>query len=248
MHCKNCGHTVHDKYCSHCGQQANAERISFHYLWHQLIHFFTHLEKGFFFTSVSMVARPGKTVIDFIRGKRIIHQPPVSYFLIWIAVYALLLYLVREIFGDDVVIDYHYYFGSDVSTQYAINHLAIVLSVLLPVFAAYTFFITGRKLFNYAECLVVVSYALGTIITAQSIFVLLSVIIHLVTKESVDLQVSDIFKVIYLSWFSYSFFKQLSLKLPVPRALLFTTLCFGSFTLWRTVIYPLFSKMFLQEN
>ena len=145
MHCKNCGNIVHQKYCPHCGQKATVERITFHFLWHQLFHFFTHLEKGFLFTSFGMLLRPGKTVTDFIRGKRIIYQPPVSYFLVWIAIYALILYGIREVFGEGAVIEYKNYFGPDVSTQYAINHLGIVLSILLPVFAFYIYLLTSTR-------------------------------------------------------------------------------------------------------
>jgi hypothetical protein len=248
MHCKNCGNIVHQKYCPHCGQKATVERITFHFLWHQLFHFFTHLEKGFLFTSYGMLLRPGKTVTDFIRGKRIIYQPPVSYFLVWIAIYALMLYCIREVFGEGVVIAYRNYFGSEVSTQYAINHLGIVLSILLPLFAFYIYLITSARLFNYAESLVTVLYALGTIILAQSLFAVLSVLGYLVTKNSFDLQVSDAFKVIYLSWFGFSFMKQLPLKHKFLRAVLFTVLCFGSFTLWRLMIYPQVSQWFLNTH
>lgn len=245
MHCKNCGNIVHHPYCAHCGQKSSVEKITFRYLWHQLFHFFTHLEKGFLFTSISMVRRPGKAVTDFIRGRRVIYQTPVSYFLIWIAIYALLLYLVKEVFGENAVIEYKNYFGSPVSTLYAINHLGIVLSVLFPLFGVYVYLVTSTKLFNYAECLVIVIYALGTIILAQSVFVLISILFHLATSASVDLKVSDIFKIIYLFWFGYSLMKQLPLKHRLSRSVLFTILCFGSFTLWRIFLYPLLSRQFL---
>jgi hypothetical protein len=248
MHCKNCGSIVHQRYCPHCGQKASVERITFHFLWHQLFHFFTHLEKGFLFTSFGMLIRPGKTVNEYISGKRIIYQPPVSYFLVWIAIYALMLYLVKETFGEGAVIDYKNYFGSDVSTQYAINHLGIVLSILMPVFAFYVYLLTTTRIFNYAESLVVVLYVLGTIILAQAIFVVISVLVYLATKNSMDLQLSDAFKVVYLFWFGFSFMKQQSLKHRFLRALLFTLLCFGSFTLWRMIIYPQVSIRFLGSH
>ena len=195
-----------------------------------------------------MLLKPGKTVNEYIRGKRIIYQPPVSYFLVWIAIYALMLYLVKETFGEGAVIDYKNYFGSDVSTQYAINHLGIVLSILLPVFAFYIFLLTSTRLFNYAESLVVVLYVLGTIILAQAIFVGISVMVFLGTRNSMDLQFSDAFKVSYLFWFGISFMKQQPLKNRFLRAILFTLLCFGSFTLWRMIIYPQISSRFLGNH
>jgi hypothetical protein len=89
--CKNCGEKVVGSYCSHCGQKTIEQRISFHYISHEVLHFFTHFEKGFLFTSWNMLAKPGKVVTDFVKGKRKIYQPPVSFFLIWITMYLLLI-------------------------------------------------------------------------------------------------------------------------------------------------------------
>jgi hypothetical protein len=72
--CKNCGEKVVGNYCSHCGQKTVEKRISFHYIWHEALHFFTHFEKGFLFTSWSMLTKPGKVVTDFVKGKRKIYQ------------------------------------------------------------------------------------------------------------------------------------------------------------------------------
>src|SRR5690242_19557317 len=99
--CKNCGAHVNGTYCSHCGQKITLERISFHYISHEVTHFFTHFEKGFAFTSWNMLAKPGKVVTEFVEGKRKKYQPPVSFFLIWITIYLLLLYVVQKIFGEN---------------------------------------------------------------------------------------------------------------------------------------------------
>ena len=100
---KNCGEKVVGSYCTHCGQKTIEQRISFHYISHEVLHFFTHFEKGFLFTSWNMLAKPGKVVTDFVKGKRKIYQPPVSFFLIWITMYLLLLYIVEKIFGENAI-------------------------------------------------------------------------------------------------------------------------------------------------
>src|SRR6187399_2864292 len=109
-HCKNCGKSLNDVFCSHCGQKTNVERISWKYIWHEVIHFFTHMEKGFLYTSRQLLFSPGKTVKEFIEGKRKNYQPPVSYFLIWIGLYLLLLYFTEKIFGENNVVDFKQYF------------------------------------------------------------------------------------------------------------------------------------------
>jgi hypothetical protein len=61
-YCKNCGHAVQGLYCSHCGQRTDSKRINFSFLWKEVLHFFTHLERGFLYTTLQMVIRPGLTV------------------------------------------------------------------------------------------------------------------------------------------------------------------------------------------
>src|SRR5689334_22690171 len=126
-HCKNCGAKSDGSYCSNCGQKIKIERITFNYIWHAFFHFFTHLEKGFLYTSVQMLRAPGKTTKEFIEGKRIRHQPPVSYFLIWITAYILLLYFYEKVIGQNVVINYREYFGPSSATHFAISNLSLVL-------------------------------------------------------------------------------------------------------------------------
>ena len=95
-YCNNCGHAVQGLYCSHCGQRTDSERINFTFLWKEVVHFFTHLEKGFVYTSLQMVIRPGLTVKNFIEGKRNNYQAPVSYFLILIFIFVFFLFLIEK--------------------------------------------------------------------------------------------------------------------------------------------------------
>src|SRR5678810_104292 len=48
--CQNCGSAGNQKYCPGCGQPLLPERISIHYLLHEVAHTFWHLEKGFIYT------------------------------------------------------------------------------------------------------------------------------------------------------------------------------------------------------
>ena len=69
-HCKNCGNALTGKFCTHCGQKAKVDRITFSYLWHELFHFISHIESGFLFTSLQMLKAPGITAKNFIDGKK----------------------------------------------------------------------------------------------------------------------------------------------------------------------------------
>ena len=194
QYCKNCGKAVLHSYCSHCGQKANLHRITAHYIWHEVFHFFTHLETGFLFTSYCMLTRPAKTVKDFIDGKRKTHQGPVSYFLIWITIYILFLYLLENWFGENEVINYKEYFGPSSTTRFAISHLSIVLTLVIPIQALYLYLLATKKNYNYFETLVATIYAVGTIILLQVVFSVIALIFYTLTGTTVDLLLSDGFK------------------------------------------------------
>ena len=232
-------------YCSHCGQKAVEHRISFHYIWHEVWHFFTHFERGFLFTSWNMLAKPGTVVTDFIKGKRKIYQPPVSFILIWITIYLLLLYFTEKIFGENVAIDYKDYFGPSQTTKFAISNLTIVLVVVVPFQALYFYWLVSWKKYNYFEAFVAAMYFLGTIILLQSVFVILAIILHMVTGASVALIYSDSIKIIYLVWAITDTIKLFRVRNKVIRVVLFAILAFGTFTVWRLYGVPAFIEWFL---
>ena len=246
--CKNCGEKVIGNYCSHCGQKILEERISFHYIWHEVLHFFTHFEKGFLFTSWSMLAKPGKVVTDFVKGKRKVYQQPVSFFLIWITMYLLLLYIVEKIFGENVVIDYKEYFGPTSTTKFAVSHLSIVLLVVIPFQALYFNWLVAWKKYNYFECFVVAMYYLGTVILLQCVFVILVIIIHPLIGNSVALIYSDPLKIIYLAWAVTNTIKLFRIKNKSIRIVLFAILAFGTFTVWRLYGVPAIIEWIMGES
>jgi hypothetical protein len=248
MNCKNCGHKTSGNYCSHCGQQTHVDRITLAYLWHEILHFFTHIEHGFPHTTKGMLLRPGKTVTDFIAGKRIRHQSPVSYFLVWVTILVLLLLSIQRAFGPNEVIDFGAYFGTALTTEYAISHLSVVLAVLLPVFALYLFAATSARIFNYTESLVCITYSLGTIMVMQVIFSLFAVLYYMASGQSIALVYSDALKIHYLGWFTLDLFRQMPLSNKALRGIACAVLIFGTFTAWRLFLFPQAATLFMTHH
>jgi hypothetical protein len=242
--CKNCGEKVVGNYCSQCGQKTQEERITFHHIWHGLVHFITHAEKGFFYTTGELIKRPGNVVTNFIGGNRAKYQSPVSYFLIWNAVYILLLYIANSLFGENEAVDFEGYFGPGEKTSFAISHLNIVLMCLLPFQAVYVWLILVYKRYNYFEAFVLVLYSIGTVMLWQCLFVLLAVIIHVVSGASVNIRLSDIIKVVYAGWFLFDFAGKLNIKRKLLRVIAVLILIGGTFTVWRLFIYPSVVELF----
>lgn len=242
--CKNCGMIGSGIYCSHCGQKLAVERIAFGYIWHGLVHFFTHTERGFLYTSWQMLIVPGRIAINFIGGKRKNYQTPVSYFLIWNAVYILLIYIVGKSFGENKVVDFSGYFGESEKTKYALSHLNIVLTALLPFQALYIYLFLMYRQYNYMEALVIIFYGIGTVLLLQFVFVMLAIPVHLLTGVSVDIRYSDVLKVLFMGWLVFDLVKLLPLKHKVLRSVIVLALTFGTFSVWRLFVYPTIAGLF----
>jgi hypothetical protein len=244
-YCLNCGYPVADLYCGHCGQKSDPERINFTFLCREAFHFFTHLEKGFLFTTFQMVIHPGQTSKNFIDGKRKNYHSPISYFLIWTTIYIVFLLFIEKIFGGNTVIDYKNYFGPAAATRLAISNLSIVLTVVIPFQALYLFLLVTRKSYNYFETMVATIYSLGTIIQFQFVFALMALLYYGLNNRPVNLQISDVFKILYLIWFIFDTIRLYSLKHKIFRVIGFIALAFGTFTLWRLYGFPVFLKILL---
>jgi hypothetical protein len=87
---------------------------------HEVIHFFTHAEKGFIYTSKQMLISPGKLIKDYVAGNRKNYQPPVSYFLVWNAIFLLVVYLVNKLVGENSAVNFGEFFGPAATTRSAI--------------------------------------------------------------------------------------------------------------------------------
>jgi hypothetical protein len=70
--CQNCNETITGNFCANCGQKTSVHRYSFkHFIVHDLIHGFWHVDNGFFFTIKELFTRPGHSIREFINGKRV---------------------------------------------------------------------------------------------------------------------------------------------------------------------------------
>ena len=247
-YCKNCGSQVNDVYCAHCGQRSRIERITFVHLLHEFFHFFTHIERGFLYTSWHMLIVPGKTVKEYIYGKRKTYQSPISYFFVWTTVYILVLYWIERRFGENAVIDYKQYYGPIATTRFALSHLSIVLIVMMPIDALYLWLLITRKQYYYFETIIAVIYVFGTVILLQFVFTVGAVIVHLLSSVSVNLWISDVLKLSYIIWFAFDLVKLFPVRHKFARATVFVILVFGTLTLWRMYALPPVIQMFFLKD
>ncbi len=171
--CKNCGHRFKGKFCNHCGQAAETHAMNFHYLWHDIQHGLFHVDKGIVFTTKELFTRPGHTIREYIRGRRVSHFRPVSMVLILAGVYALLYHIFHiEMLKDRVKVSGQ---GQEFVNLNNIvenlnlwmgEHYELVALIQLP-FAALGTYLAFRKWgYNYVE-----HFILNAFITSQSLIV-----------------------------------------------------------------------------
>lgn len=79
--CLNCGHSVEERFCPHCGQENTEPRQPFHYLFTHFIEDFTHYDGQFWRTLKYLMIRPGQLTKEYIAGKRQIFVAPVKLYI-----------------------------------------------------------------------------------------------------------------------------------------------------------------------
>ncbi|KGE13713.1 DUF3667 domain-containing protein [Sphingobacterium deserti] len=79
--CLNCGRTVEQRFCPHCGQENIQTRQPFHYLFTHFVEDFTHYDGQFWGTMKNLIFRPGKLTNTYLEGKRQEFVPPVKLYI-----------------------------------------------------------------------------------------------------------------------------------------------------------------------
>jgi Protein of unknown function (DUF3667) len=212
--CLNCGHHFTGNYCPNCGQKATVKRLTPALLLAEVLHFFTHFEKGFLFTTWSFLTKPGISSAHYISGKRIQFQSPVSYFLIWAGLYIIL--------HDAIVNHFDYTLSGEVITQLdksgEANRLLqhhFTLFIIPAVFcsALSTYYVLARPKFNFTELLALSLYGGGTYF--MMIFIS-DIVLGMIFK--VNVLIAPVFlwqssiSFLYNFWFSLDIFKRVRLR------------------------------------
>jgi len=153
--CKSCGFSGKGNYCGNCGQSFKTKRISIKELLHEFFHFFTHIEKGFFYTLKQLIVAPGRMQLSYIEGKRIIHQKPFSMFLLCATITALFRYWVF------FAVSKYYHAGIITEANFFHEYLVITYIALIPIYVLITYLLFYNSGFNYAEVGVMMLYTIS---------------------------------------------------------------------------------------
>ena len=190
--CKSCGSSGQGNYCNQCGQSYKVKRISIPGLLRDVLHFFTHIEKGFGFTLKQLIIAPGHMQRTYIEGKRSIHQKPFSMFFICATIAALSRYWIIS-----AIIKY-YHAGIISEAKFFHEYMVVTYIALVPAYALITYLLFYKTKYNYAEIGVMMLYTLSFIFLVASIISLPKLIYPRLETSLIEFPVFTIYMAITL--------------------------------------------------
>ena len=224
--CLQCGHHFKGRFCPNCGQNATVKRLTAKVLLEEVLHFFTHLESGFPFTTWNFLVRPGASSFNYIEGKRKQYQKPVSYFLIWLGLYMLV--------HNSVINNFHYQMEKEVveglnvaerSNVLLRNHLSIFIIPIIIVSSILVYFILARPRFNFIELFAISLFGTGTyfmMLFISDLFLGVIMRINILGLKVFLWQTT--LSAIYNFWFCYDVLKRIKMRYFWPRMILASVL------------------------
>ena len=126
------------------------ERIKLPVVLHDVIHNYTHFDKGFLYALKELAIHPGSLQKSYLAGHRTETQKPFPMFVAAATVCALALFLIYMPYGNTEQDKYFYK-----------HYYVIAQTILLPVYALSTWLLFFNSKLYYAEILVLVLYMLG---------------------------------------------------------------------------------------
>ena len=248
--CRNCDNHFTGDYCNKCGQKTT-HRITMGHIGHDMLHAFTHTDKGFFYLMLQLFVRPGIVAREYIvEGKRKRYFTPFQYILIIGAIAAFVAVnshfietTVQSIGGDTIYSAKKLAFIQKI-TSYQSRYYNFLILIQLPFYALATFLVFRKHRFNYAEHL-----TLQTFITAQTTILAMLVMLIIFLMGKTGLYLASVMSLISAAFqiFAYrQFFLEKNVK-GIFKALLANILGMVFFMIFMMIVvlvYGVVTKTF----
>lgn len=210
--CKNCGTELQGSYCHQCGQEFLEERYSLKSLTLSIFSNFFNLEHGFFHTTIALFKHPGKVLEDYLDRNDVNYYNPIRLALVWITI-SVLITLTFGVYDNMLDQAFH---GTTEEEEAVMNFfdkmkrfMNIMPFIFIPFYALMSKAFFRKRKLNYAEHLIMITYA-----TAMSTAIgVIPAIVYIIfpslvpASQGVSLVVSTtIFAVFGIHFFGYRWY------------------------------------------
>jgi hypothetical protein len=214
--CKNCANEFEGKFCPQCGQKAKTKRITTKQVFSEARQRIFHYEQGFWYTSKQLLTRPGHAIREYLEGKRVQHIKPIK-FMFWASAISFLLFHLSGLDKEMMQkIGEQQGAASPIGQQLSqkifqvfSDHPAIMMFLMIPLIAFWSWLLFRRKGYNFAEHFVLNTFLMGELSLAAIITMPISKILNSFTDTTLLMTLFSIgIWVAYFSWAYSQFFQQ----------------------------------------
>lgn len=156
--CKNCNKTYTGHFCNNCGQPAATHKLNFHFIWHDIQHGFFHFDSGVLYTAKELYTKPGKSIREFIEGKRVKHFKPISLVIILATLYGVLRHLFHFSVLDKKVVSEIQGVEYESLNEWISHHYYWIILLSIPMFSLASHVVFRKQGYNFIEHIVLNAY------------------------------------------------------------------------------------------
>ena len=216
--CLNCETQYNGHFCNNCGQK-EVHRYSVSHVFHELVHVFTHADKGIFSFAWNIIKKPGIVALDLVEGRRKRYFNLFQYLLIIVGITTFLVSQTHLIEKTLVTMNNANSAAMQSSELVKVQQSVaaflqkynnIFQLVLIPLFAFFSWLFIGRsRKRNYGENIVL--HAAGS---AQSnTFAVFTTLLMLISSNNnyfILISIVSLFVILFSFALSYKQFYRLS--------------------------------------
>ena len=225
--CLNCGTFITDNFCPKCGQKKEVGRLTWDSLVKEIFHFFSHIEKGFLYTSYRLLIRPDRVIGEYLEGKRKKYFKPVALYLIWVAIHLLAYQLITDFMHYENLRTRGFLLQGAETQTFIVKNSKVFGLLQLPILSFFVWLVVSRPRLNFIETLVALIYvfaAIEILVFFQIIIVGLLFRTNFLTNAF--LIQAQVVSSIWAFYCFILFFRTKRIKLLVPRILLALVIAF----------------------
>jgi len=217
MICKNCENDFEGNFCNNCGQKRNVQKINLNYLIDEISNSFFQVNRGIFFTLKELSIRPGKSINDFLNGKRKQHYKPLAFVLLTSTIYIIVAYSFDEktylgaflsgfIEGINANPDEKGLLIFQNKLDWLSNNFTYFTLLILPLFSFASYILFIKERYNYFEHLILNFYITGQQTVIYIVFYLLFILFKIDIESSYLTSFPVFLSLLYGFWSFITFF------------------------------------------